>query len=141
MKYFCFWLGLVQVILILKNVVQQYSEVSIIRPGSSNFKGLVQLGSRLYSGWGRIKNKTIFPIGIARSSTSRGDCRFIPAHWGSQQQIFAILLFSKTFRYINDKKCNSIYIFFLKNNNKIFLFLLHKIQTPGINMQNGRQVI
>ena len=29
----------------------------------------------------------------------------------------------------------------LKNDKKKFTFLLHKIQTPGINMQNGRQVI
>ena len=40
----------------------------------------------------------------------------------------------------DDWKCKSISIFLLKNNYKIF-FLLHKIQTPGINMQNGRQVI
>ena len=44
-----------------------------------------------------------------------------------------------TFHYKNDKKCKSISIFFLKNNNNFFL--LHKIQTPGINMKNGRQVI
>ena len=31
-----------------------------------------------------------------------GHCRFIPADWGSQQQICAILLFSKTFHYKND---------------------------------------
>ena len=31
-----------------------------------------------------------------------GDCRFIPAVWGSQQQICAILLFLKTFHYKND---------------------------------------
>ena len=31
-----------------------------------------------------------------------GDCRFIPADWGSQQQICAILLFLKTFHYKND---------------------------------------
>ena len=53
----------------------------------------------------------------------------------------AILLFLKSFHYKNDIKCKSISIFFLKNNNKIFLFLLHKIQYPGINMQNGRQLI
>ena len=31
-----------------------------------------------------------------------GDCTFIPADWGSQQQICAILLFLKTFHYKND---------------------------------------
>ena len=45
-----------------------------------------------------------------------GDCMFIPADWGSQQQICAILLFLKTFHYKNDLKCKSISIFFLKNN-------------------------
>ena len=49
---------------------------------------------------------------------------------------FVILLFLKTFHYKNDKKCKSISIFFLKNNNKKIYFLLHKIQTPVINMQN-----
>ena len=44
----------------------------------------------------------------------RGDCRFIPADWGSQQQIRALLLFLKTFYYKDDKKCKSISIFFLK---------------------------
>ena len=38
----------------------------------------------------------------------------------------------------NNQKCKSISLFFLKNN---IFFLLHKIQTPGKNMQNGRQVI
>ena len=56
-------------------------------------------------------------------------------------EIFAILLFLKFFHYKNCKKCKSISIFFLKNNNEKIFFLLHKIQTPGINMQNGRQVI
>merc|ERR1712051_779346 len=31
----------------------------------------------------------------------------------------------------NDKKCKSISIFSLKNDNNFFYFLLHKIQTPG----------
>ena len=53
----------------------------------------------------------------------------------------AILLFLKTFHYKDDKKCKSVSIFFLKDNNKKNLFLLHKIQAPGINMRNGRQVI
>ena len=52
-----------------------------------------------------------------------GDCRFIPADWGSWQQICAILLFLKTFHYKNDKKCKSISIFFLKNNNIFFYFI------------------
>ena len=46
-----------------------------------------------------------------------GDCRFIPAD---------ILLFLKTFHYKNDKKCKSISIFFLKNNNIFFYFIKFK---------------
>ena len=57
----------------------------------------------------------------------------------SSISICAILLFLKTFHYKNDKKCKSISIFFFRNNNNFFL--LHEIQTPSINMQNGRQVI
>ena len=60
-----------------------------------------------------------------------GDCRFIPADWGSQQQICAILLFLKTFHYKNDKKCKSISIFFLKNNNKFFFFYFIKFKPPA----------
>ena len=43
------------------------------------------------------------------------------------------VLFLKTIYYKKDYKCKSISIVFLKNNN--IFFLLHKIQTPGINMQ------
>ena len=49
------------------------------------------------------------------------------------------LLFLKTFHYKNYQKCKSISIFFFKNNN--IFFLLHKIQTSSINMQNGCQAI
>ena len=58
-----------------------------------------------------------------------GDCTFIPADWGSQQQqqqICANLLFLKTFHYKNDYKCKSISIFFLKNNNNFFYFIKFK---------------
>ena len=100
-----------------------------------------KLGSAT-SVWGQVqvyKGAVNTRVSVQGVESLWGDCRFFPAGWGSQQQICTVLLFLQTFHYKNDKKCESISIFFFENNNKFFL--LHKIQTPGINMQNGRQVI
>ena len=94
--------------------------------------------NKLRTSLGRVRYAKVSLLGV---ESLWGDCTFIPVDWGSQQQICAILLFLKTFHYKNDKKCRSISIFFLKNNNIIFFLLLHKNQNPGINMQNGCQVI
>jgi hypothetical protein len=69
-----------------------------------------------------------------------GDCTFIPVDWGPRGHSSRFVLFCSFWRLFTKKMIKSISIFFLKNNNNFF-FLLHKIQTPGINMQNGRQVI
>ena len=54
------------------------------------------------------------------------------------------VLFCSFWRLFTIKMIKSVKVFpfsFWKIITKIFFFLLHKIQTPGINMQNGRQVI
>ena len=60
---------------------------------------------------------------------------------GGHSSRFVLFSLFEDFSLINDKKCITISIFFLKNNNQKKLFLFHKSQTFGINMQNVRQVI
>ena len=70
-------------------------------------------------------------------------CTFIPTDWGSYVFSSRFVLFCSFWRLFTIKMIKSVKIFpfsFWKIITTIF-FLLHKIQTPGINMQNGRQVI
>ena len=61
-----------------------------------------KLLSRLWSICGQIFFAVYFRVSVQGVESLWGDYRFIPADWGSQQQICAILLFLKTFHYKND---------------------------------------
>ena len=50
----------------------------------------------------QIQQCNISKVSLLRVKSLWGDCTFIPADQGSQQQICAILLFLKTFHYKND---------------------------------------
>ena len=88
-----------------------------------NFLNRAQIHLRIH-----IQNLKLYKINdknlklVSQVDSLWGDCMFIPADWGSYQQICAIFLFLKTFHYKNDQMCKSISIFFLKNNN-IYLFI------------------
>ena len=51
------------------------------------------------------------------------------------------VLFCSFWKLFTIKVIKSVKVFPFSFWKIIFFFLLHKIQTPGINMQNGRQVI
>ena len=49
-----------------------------------------------------LEQKASAKVSLLGVDSLWGDCTFIPADWGSQQQIYATLLFLKTFHYKND---------------------------------------
>ena len=90
-----------------------------------NFLNRAQIHLRIH-----IQNLKLYKINdknlklVSQVDSLWGDCMFIPADWGSQQQICAILLFFEDFFTI--KMIRSISIFFQKNSDIFFYFIKFK---------------